>query len=236
MPRVPVIIDRDLPKTHRQALDLLRPEGVDVIELPAFTTARVRRLWCAPSLLHLPLHEKDNDRFRWDFLAGHPARFTAVIGEMARRAEASGLPAASRERVFLARKPGLHHPLVNAPAIEAAARDRGFAIVYPEELSFADQVALVRNARFLLGPDGSAINFLSWFARPGTRLCNLTHDYTIGLTTLAGLLQAIGLDVTVLTGQRLKISEEYPEFVDYEIDEAAFSRFLDSWLEGEPYA
>ena len=72
LPPVPVVVDADLPKTHRQALDMMLPEGVEIIELPPFTTARVRRLWCAPSLMYMPLHEKANGRFKWDYLAAPP--------------------------------------------------------------------------------------------------------------------------------------------------------------------
>jgi hypothetical protein len=236
LPRVPVIVDAQLPPTHRQALDLMLPEGAAIIELPAFATARVRRLWCAPSLMYMPLHEKDDQRFQWDYLAAPPARFAAVIAEMQRRAGREGPPPTGCERLFLARKPGLHHPLVNAAAIEAIAAERGFQIVYPEEFDFAEQVRLLRQARFVAGPDGSAINFLSWFAQPGTRLLNLTLDYTLGLTLLTGLQSAIGLDVTVLTGPRRQVRDKYPEFVAYEIDPARFAAVLDRWLGGAPHA
>jgi hypothetical protein len=125
---------------------------------------------------------------------------------------------------------------VNVAAIEAAARERGFSIVYPEDLDFAEQVRLVRQARFITGPDGSAIYFLSWFAQPGTKLCSLTHDHTIGLPVLTGLLSAVGIDVTILTGPRVQIDPEYPDFADYTIDEAGFCEFLDQWLGSRPRA
>ncbi len=234
LPPVPIIVDADMPRTHRQALQLMVPDGLKIIELPAFTTARVRRLWGAPSLMYMPLFEKDNERFKWDYLAGSPARFAAVIDEMGRRADLVRSPEPGFERLFLARKPGLHHPLLNAAAIEAVAKARGFHIVYPEDLDFIEQVRLLREAHFVAGPDGSAINFLSWFARPGTRLCNLMHGYTIGLTLLTGLLSVIGVEVTVLTGPRAgNPPENTSEFVEhYTINEAGFSAFLDRWLDG----
>lgn len=231
LPPVPLIVDADLPKTHRQALELMRPEGIEIIELPPFVTARVRRLWCAPSLMYMPLHEKENERFKWDYLAAPPARLAAVIHEMARRVERACPPAGVGDRVFLARKPFRLHKLLNTDEVEKAARERGFSIVYPEDFDFAEQAALLRQAHFVLGPDGSAINFLSWFARPGTKLCNLAHDYTIGLPVLTGSLSAIGLDVTVITGSRVRFSPEHPDFADYTVDEGVFRRFLDHWLD-----
>src|SRR5262249_49103597 len=62
LPNVPILIDAAMPKTHRQALELLIPDGVDVVELAPYKTARVKRLWCAPSIMYLGLLEKINER------------------------------------------------------------------------------------------------------------------------------------------------------------------------------
>ncbi len=183
--------------------------------------------------MYMPLHEKDNGRFKWDYLAAPPQRFATVIHEMARRVDQACPTAPGRERLFLARKPFRLHKLINHRAIETVAEARGFHVVHPEDLDFAEQACLLRRARFVVGPDGSAVNFLTWFAQPGTRLLSLSHDYTIGLPVLTALLSAIGIDVTVLCGRRLRFVDDYPEFADYTIDETAFLGFLDRWLDGE---
>lgn len=60
-------------------------------------------------------------------------------------------------------------------------------VVYPEDMPFIEQVRLLRNAQYVVGPEGSAM-FLLFFARPGTKLCILNHTYTVHLPVLAGLL------------------------------------------------
>src|SRR5207302_838129 len=45
LPPVPIVVDADLPKTHRQALELMLPDGVHIIELAAFTTAASSMIW-----------------------------------------------------------------------------------------------------------------------------------------------------------------------------------------------
>jgi len=52
-------------------------------------------------------------------------------------------------------------------AMEHLAEDHGFAVVRPEELSFADQVALFRSADCVLGEVGSGLH-ASVFCDPGT--------------------------------------------------------------------
>jgi hypothetical protein len=53
LPPVPVLIDQTMPATQRESLRLMLPEGGEIIDLPPHATARVRRLWCVPSLMQL---------------------------------------------------------------------------------------------------------------------------------------------------------------------------------------
>jgi capsular polysaccharide biosynthesis protein len=236
LPPMPVLIDSalhgGLEPTHRQALLAMLPPDTELIELPLYSTMRVRRLWCAPSLMHMPIFEAMNDRFRWDYLASPPARFVPVIQEMARRAEAFfGSAPGEHQRVFLARPDGGHRRLVNRAVIEAVAEARGFFVIRTETLDFAAQVRLLRGARFVVGPEGSAF-FLAFFSRPSARIWLLDHAHTAGLPLLTGLFEAIGLDAMVSTGRYVRVDPDWPHFSDYEIDETAFARLLDTWLRG----
>jgi capsular polysaccharide biosynthesis protein len=228
LPPVPILIDADMPSTHHQALELMLPEGVAIVELPAFAPARVRRLWCAPSQMYMPVLRERSRQFRWDCLAAPPERYAAIIGEMARRIDRGSPAPGGTGKVFLARRHFRHRRLFNEPAIEAAAAERGFRIVEPEELDFAAQVRLVREARFIIGADGPAL-FLAFFARPGTRLCILCHPDTAGLAVLTGPLGEIGIEVTVLTGPYIRIGDEHRDGSLYQIDEDGFRAFLEVW-------
>jgi capsular polysaccharide biosynthesis protein len=110
------------------------------------------------------------------------------------------------------------------------ARARGFHVVYPEDFDFDEQVRMINAARFLLGPDGSQ-TFLAFFARPGTRLCLLSHAYTLGAQVITGLFEESGVEVTMFTGDYVTRHPQYTEMSDYEIDEGRFSEFLDDWLD-----
>jgi len=230
LPPMPVLVDEGMPPQHLQALRAMLAPGATIIELPRGGSARVRRLWCAPTPMYMPLYEKINERFRWDLLAAHPQRFARVAAEMNRRVDAA-LPtapaAAAPRRLFLGRKPQRHRKMLNSGAIEARLHERGFGTVYPEELDFAAQLRMVRGADWLVGPEGSAM-FLAFFARPGTRVCILNHPYTIGLAVLTGLLEALHMQVVVFTGPAQNENALLPHFIDYEIDAEAFARFIDT--------
>ena len=120
--------------------------------------------------------------------------------------------------------------MVNREVIEATAEVRGFRVVCAEDLTFAEQASLLRHARFVVGPEGSAMALL-FFAKPGTRVLILQHPYTAGSPILASLLSEVGINVTLMTGPYVRIDEDYAHFSDYEIDNLDFSRFLDDELE-----
>jgi capsular polysaccharide biosynthesis protein len=228
LPPVPVLVDAQMPESIRRCIEVMIRPGVDIIKVPAFAAVLVRRLWYAPSLHYAPGYEKMEGRFRWDYLCPAPRQFLPVIREIARRADAaieSGI--SSRCRVFLGRRPHLWRKLVNYAAIEAAAEARGFQIVYPEELSFDRQVDLLRHARFVVALQGSAL-FLLYFARPGTKLCTLVHSWIDEATSYNGLFD--GVDITLLTGSIVREDAQFPDRMDYEIDEQRFCEFLDNWL------
>jgi hypothetical protein len=209
LPPVPVLIDAHMPRPHRQALELMLAGPVPVIEIPAFATVSVRRLWCAPNLMYMPLHERRTGRFKWDYMASPPARFARVTDEMIRRADLALGNTKGPVRVFLARKDFRHRKLVNRGAIERIARQHGFAVVYTEDLEFIEQVRLLRTAHFVIAPEGSAL-FLTFFAQAGLRLCILNHPVTEALAIYDGLLAGKGVDITVLTGPEVKKHHELP--------------------------
>jgi capsular polysaccharide biosynthesis protein len=228
---MPVLIDAGMPKTHRQALELMLAGSLPIVEIPPFASVLVERLWFAPNLFYMPLHERRSEDFTWDHMVPPPVRFAPIIDEMSRRADRALGTACGPQRVFLARKDFRHRKLVNRAAIEGIATQHGFVVVYPEDLDFGEQVRLLRSARFVVAPEGSAL-FLGFFAKPGLRLCILNHTATEALAIYNGLLSAKQVDITVLTGPVVKKHYELAQYSDYCIDELSFHRFLGSWLVG----
>ena len=226
MPRVPVIIEAGLGETFGQVIDQLLSDAVEIIELPRFATARVRRLWCAPALLSFPVQSAP-----YHTPATPPARYAPVVKEMARRMDRVASEPTGAERVFLAREPPGPKALLNQAEILATAEARGFVAVYPNRLSFIDQVRFVRHAHFVVGPAGGSM-LLLFFARPGTKICSFrcNEDVFTAQADMTGLYEETGLDVTIFTGSSPHPHPSQPWNSDYEIDEAMFERFLDQWL------
>jgi len=229
MPPMPVLVDEEMPPQHLQALRALLAPGADIVQLPRLASARVHRLWTAPTPMYMPMFEVFNEKFGWDLLMIHPARFAIVAAEMNRRVDATleTTPGPeSPKRVYFARKPFRHRQMRNGEAMEAMLQARGFTTVYPEDMDFAAQVRVLRGAEWIVGPEGSAM-YLGFFARPGTRMCILNHPYTVHLAVLTGLLEELGLAVTVFAGPALTSNAVLPHFIDYEVDLLVVADFLD---------
>ena len=106
---------------------------------------------------------------------------------------------------------------------------RGFTVVYPEDLSFAQQLRLVHHARHVVAPDGSN-GLLAYFVSPGAKVCFLNSPHTLPLVELNGLLSALGAEFTIVTGPMTGEPTDEPFWNDYSIDPERFCAFLDDWL------
>ena len=122
MPRVPVLIDAGMPETHRQALELVMPEGTDIVEISPESEVRVRRLWWAPSLGYAPLLPHFNAKFSRDKFCTVPARWTSILTELGRAVDLLPRTEASTERLYLSRKP---YRWTNCSTERRLSRSRG---------------------------------------------------------------------------------------------------------------
>ena len=233
LPRMPVLIDAHMPATHRQSLELLFPEQGPIIEIESFRSVLVQRLWVAPDLSYYPLYDAGRGRFKWDAISVSPERIAPVMEQLRQRAVARLGPGTTpATSVFLARKPCRHRRLVNDADIQAEARRHGFAVVFPEDLGFGEQVGLMQRATEIVALEGSAM-FLIQVAGPGAKACILSHPMTEAQSDFHEIFRALGIEMTVLTGPIANLNAQAPHDSDYSIDAGRFSAFLRGWQNGE---
>jgi hypothetical protein len=216
-----------MPPTRRQALEVMLIPGMEIIEVPAFRGVEVKRPWQAPSIRYMPFHQELNEKFNWDYVAYSPERLLLVEDEMVRRVNLVLGPGCV-PHVFLARKAFRHRKMKNNREIEAIAAAHGFVISYPEDLDFVSQAKLLRDARFVLGPEGSAF-FLCCFVGRGAKICILNHQETEGLVLYNGSFALKEIHLTVITGPDTGDHYRRQQDKNYMINAEAFRRFLDEW-------
>lgn len=89
-----------------------------------------------------------------DHFLHHP---NGLVSDVAARVLARAPAGHGARRVYLSRRGQSMRVMVGEAAFERALATRGFAIVRPETLSAAEQVALVRDAEVLVGASGAAL-------------------------------------------------------------------------------
>lgn len=230
-PSTPILVDQNIPATMREALAELLPDGATVITVAHLSCVRVRKLWCASNPYYSSFYATEWPTEVWSHIGSEPRRFASLFREL-KRLLATRIDAPTGEdRIFLARRPSrIKKKLLNHPDIEVMVRQRGFKVLYPEDYSFVEQVRLASHARWIMAPEGSN-GLLSWFAKPGCRVCILSPPYTLPLVDISAVLDELGIELTVVTGPDRPDPDNFcPYWNDYRIDESGLSRFLDQWL------
>jgi hypothetical protein len=220
---MPVLVDEVIPSTIRDALPALLPPSTPLVTVPHLATARIERLWTVPNPIFIGFYPTQFTFDTWDQMATEPHGFCEALD--AACAGVAPARTAGPEHVYLARRPGRKKALRNHAAIEDVVRARGFSVVYPEDLTFAEQVALMRGAKFVVAPEGSN-NLLTLLAGRGTKVCTLNPPYTHPLLDVNGLLAHRGVEMTVITGAAHPTDEFCPFWWDYDIDSTALDAFL----------
>jgi capsular polysaccharide biosynthesis protein len=131
------------------------------------------------------------------------------------------------ERLFLMRKASQHRRLENAGAVEALLVDAGFVSVDFGSSTFAEQLRLVRGARHVVGPSGSAL-LNCVFGRRGLRIGVLTPPYLRDIGWLSKVSGVHGLELTAIVGTVVNEHERYRWMSSYTIDLDDLSDYLDA--------
>lgn len=68
-------------------------------------------------------------------------------------------------RVYVSRRKNKTRAVRNEPEVEAVMRHEGLAVMYPQDLSFRDQIALFSSAELVVAPHGAGLANLVWAER-----------------------------------------------------------------------
>ena len=226
---VPILIDEQMIPQHREALELFVGRDHPIVVLKRGEAVRVKRLWTCSMFVYFPLGPKPRESDTGDVSQVIDGQaFAELIAAL--RPTLDALPQASgSQRIYLTRKDSQHRRLVNRLEVEEWFRGRGFEVFDPAELSFGDQLALVRGADLIVGPDGSGL-WTSFLADPGTRVGYLNNPYLEDHWWIALLCEDLGLHLSILTGEVVTQAQDYRKFSDYRIDIDVLPAFLEELL------
>lgn len=227
----PVLIDADMPAQHRQSLELFGAGRFPIVTVPRGVRVRVETLLVMSNWAYAP-HLLVTDR-GLDASVFLPAadRVAEVLVRAAARFDALAPPpaaAAGPAGVFWARTPRRHRAIANHAEIEAVLARHGYARHLPERHDFATQIGLLRGSDRVVLQNGSGMHGM-FLGRPGTRVLLLSHPALPLIALFNAILEALGQDLTVITGPFMRRGEIWLDQSDYEMDTVRLDAFLAGW-------
>lgn len=213
---LPLCIDDHMPATHEEIVRLLDARDRPVIKLPPEPIA-FGLLGMAPVPAFFPFEMKPG---RPIYDAIWPADVFARVREriLARARERGMLSPRTDRRLFISRKAFTQRALVNEDAIAERLRPLGFEVIYPETLSFLEQVDAFHSAAIVVGSSSSALSN-GLFCRPGCRILGLIHEeLAFNFRGYASFIEAGGARITFLRGRTIRHPGVHAFHVSYTVD------------------
>jgi capsular polysaccharide biosynthesis protein len=125
------------------------------------------------------------------------------------------------ERIYISRDDAALRRVANEAEISAIAREAGFASIRMSDYSLTGQIAVMRGARYVIGPHGMGLTHMI-FNRGPLGILELFHP-TLGTDAYAMMSRALGFDYHWMVGEAIDDHK-----ASYRIDPNEFAgRLLD---------
>lgn len=215
---VPLIIDAGMPKNHRASLDALLAQNkiqCPIYERKEFEHLHVKTLFIPTGPISHP------DRF--DIPLWHGAGVSVEHYHFVRNSllAAIPLPPVKRiSRVLISRKQGSSRAIPNLGEIEELlVNEFAFTKVYPEELTFMEQVAMFNQADVIFAATGAALANLV-FAKSGAVCFSLIAKENVSYSIMANFMNLAGGEFIYVAGKHA-----YPSYIYRNREEFVHSTF-----------
>ncbi|TPG24544.1 glycosyltransferase family 61 protein [Variovorax guangxiensis] len=211
---VPLFVNHGMPASHLESLELLNVHKRRIVTIGKGETLKFARLGVAPIPAYFPL---DTHGGTYDTV--WPADIFGELRDVFKRSIGiESRPGAAC--LFISRRSFTQRRLLNEEVIERHLVRLGFEVIYPEQLSFADQVRKFSSARIVVGSCSSALTNCI-FCPKGAVVLGLIHDNaSFNFYGYASFLMAGGVEIRFIRGKRSGSSQttEHPLHANYEIN------------------
>lgn len=166
----------------------------------------------------------------------HGSQFSKPLVDFA-RTRLAGLPPAAectpgKRRIYLTRHGAGYRHVINEAEVRECVQARGFELVAPEELSFAEQIQLMTEAGVVLGPHGGGMSN-TVFCAPGTRVAEIfAEEYVAPWFWFLASMTGVEYHYMVAAAKpRIERAQRWDSGASMEVDLPKIERFLDCLLD-----
>lgn len=223
---IPIIVNAGLHANLRDSLFLICGDR-EVIYLPIGRALSVEHLYVTSPTGYIPFEVRPR-KFKRQLSHGlfSPDALKMLCDGINRSLQADN-SADFPKKIYLRRGPTVRK-LINESEVEKRLIARGFAIIAPETLSFAEQVTLFQNAEIIIGPTGAACANII-FSNPEVNVAilmgihkNMPYRYWSNMANAAGVKK-----INYILGSIVQ-NKAYDFHGNYQIDINDLLSYLDN--------
>lgn len=221
---IPIVVNEGLHPNIMESLKLVVGMDREIIRLPVGRALFVEELYVTSVAGYVPFERRNKD----DDGHSHGSFSTKAFDLLRARLETVTQETAAGswpERVYLRRNSGVRR-ILNEDKIEKLLKDRGFVVVEPETLTFAQQVQCFSHARVIVGPTGAGFaNAI--FCEKGTQVAILISKHRdLAYKYWVNMFAPIGINFNYVLGN-IADNYEYGVHGDFEINESSLKELLE---------
>lgn len=225
---VPLIVDSIYTKyeSYREVLAALNTERREIIPIDKQDNVKVSRLYSVNPVNYLPPQARDINNTRAEDVV-YDINYLKIMRERL-------LPLKSErqfsKRVFISRK-GNTRRSWNEEEVFEYLKSNGFEKYAPQDLSFAEQIALFNNAEFIVGGSGAALSNLLFCSKRCKVIC--VYSERVNMPTFTTLAYMNGATMKYVVGKPIKGSSVSNTHSDFTVDTSEIQRVLQNMIEEE---
>lgn len=214
---IPIYVDEGMPDTHIEALELLNSLNRDILRIPSGKPIRFGELGIVPVPAFFP----------FDIISGKNAYDTIWPSDIFSELKSKIISAVDmrrpvsdrrRRRLFISRKSFSSRQLLNENEISAYLETIGFETIYPEQMTFVEQVLTFRDAEIVVGSCNSALSNCL-FCDSDCLVIGLIHGLqTFNFGGYSSFLKAGGVDILFVQGRGNFNDDIHPFHASYSVD------------------
>jgi len=193
-----IVVDASMPQSHLDSLSLLNSKNRPIVVLPANTAVNFSRLAVAPVPAFFPLDVEDGVAYDtvWPRDIFSQLKSKIIQGLEREKFVFSEKPT----RLFLSRRGFSSRQLVNELELEKVLQDFGFTTIYPETMSFSEQVDAFQSAEIVVGSCSSALTN-AIFCNAGARIVAMINDcLDFNFRGYASFIESGGAEIMFVRG------------------------------------
>lgn len=229
---LPILINEGLYPQQLESIQLITGGRYPVLELDRKKRYEVERLIC-PSFLGIQ-HKRRYRPNESATTADGPFHPEAIHFLRDRLLPQCRPQVGGKRRLLISRKQQLkvgQRRLLNQHELEALFLAHGFESVYPETLSFLEQIELFSQAEMIVGPGGAAMMNMI-FAPAGAKILMFTKDHPqVNFHYFTNIAQIIGQPIAYVVGEAVKTFGVLGFETDFSVDIKAAEKALHEFFE-----